>query len=262
MPTQKAGRYSSTVRHTDVGTTGEPVRIVNEVMCIIVAVLFMASCSADRLDKVSDTEVQSGVSSDAGHAVQTYHGYAVHGHEVRSFRPCGSDDWLWVIGPSDLLWTLCKRFATPQIPYQEVFAVVEAHQVPAPAEGFGADYSGGIKIEAVLYAGLEGPGCNENWNAFQYHVYGNEPFWSLEVSDRYMRLSRPGSKDQSWHEISVTRAHDGIRYTIRDTTTPPVELIITREPCQDSMSGAYYAFAAVLRMGKVELRGCALQGRP
>jgi uncharacterized membrane protein len=148
------------------------------------------------------------------------------------------------------------------MPYQEVFVVVEARRVPAPVEGFGADYAGGIEIEDVLYAGLEGPGCNENWSAFQYHVHGNEPFWSVEVSDRHMRLSRLGSQDRSWHEIIVIRADDRVRYTGSDVAKPVVELTITREPCRDSMSGAYHAFSAVLRMGDEELRGCALQGQP
>jgi uncharacterized membrane protein len=167
-----------------------------------------------------------------------------------------------VIGPSDLLWTLCKSLVPPEAPYQEVFVVVEARQRLAPSEGFGVDYSGGIEIEDVLYAGLEGPECDENWSAFQYHVYGNEPFWSVEVSDRHMRLSRLGSEDQSWNEMTITHLDDGMRYVNSDASTLPVELTITREPCRDSMSGAYYAFAAVLRIGEENLLGCALQGQP
>jgi hypothetical protein len=30
---------------------------------------------------------------------QIVRGFAVHGHEVRSFRPCGSDEALWAIDP-------------------------------------------------------------------------------------------------------------------------------------------------------------------
>ena len=241
------------------------MRIVNVAACIIVVVLLTVSCSTDRaeqLDEVSDTEVRNGDVSDVSLSTQTYRGYAVHGHEVRSFRPCGQDEPLWVIGPSDLLWTLCKSLAPPQSPYHEVFVVVEARRLPAPSEGFGADYSGGIEIKDVLYAGLEGPGCNENWNTFQYHVFGNEPFWSVEVSDRHMQLARPGNENRLWYEINITHANDTIRYAGSDESASPVELNITREPCRDSMSGAYYAFTAMLRMGKEELHGCALQGQP
>lgn len=241
------------------------MKIVHWITGITLAALLTVACSSDRAgrrDDISDAEVRNGRASDVRQTVLVYRGYALYGHEVRSFRPCGEADPLWVNGPSGLLWTLHKRIASPQAPYQEVFAVVEGRKVPAPTDGFGADYPGALQIEAVLYAGLEGPGCHEDWSAFQYRVYGNEPFWSVEVSDRHMRLSRLGSDDRIWQEITVEHTSYGVRYTGIDTMINWMELTITREPCLDSMSGAYYAFAAMLRVEGEELHGCALQGQP
>ena len=241
------------------------MRSVQLIILSVLTVLFTVSCSsdhADRQDEASGAGVPNGDPSDVSHAVQIYRGYAVYGHEVRSFRPCGRDDPLWVIEPSGLLWTLHKQLASPQIPYQEVFVVVEAHKVPAPTDGFGADYSEALQIEAVLYAGLEGPGCHEDWNTFEYRVYGNEPFWLVEASKDRIRLSKMGSADQFWHEVTVERTAEDVRYTSLKASTPPIELTVTRKPCRDSMSGAYYAFTAILRTGDEELHGCALQGQP
>jgi uncharacterized membrane protein len=220
-----------------------------------------SSDSADRADDISDAQIPSRDTTGVSNVVHAWQGYAVHGHEVRSFRPCGWDDALWAIEATGLLWTLHQRLASTETTYQEVFAVVEARKVPAPTDGFGADYPGALEIEAVLYAGLEGPGCDEDWTAFQYRVHGNEPFWSAEVSNHHMHLSRLGSEDRFWNEIAVQRTHETVRYSGIDTTGSSVELIITEEPCWDSMSGSYYAYAAVLRIGEEKLHGCALQGQ-
>jgi putative lipoprotein len=144
--------------------------------------------------------------------------------------------------------------------YREVFAVVKARKIPAPADGFGMDYPGALEIEAVLYAGSEGPGCDEDWSAFHYRTYGNEPFWSAEVSDDRLSLSRLGHEDRRWREITRQHTPASIRYIGTDAAEGLVELTITEEPCRDSMSGAYFGFSAVLRMGEEELHGCALPG--
>jgi uncharacterized membrane protein len=232
---------------------------------IVFTLLFMVSCSSDhteRKDETSGAGVPGEDPSAVSHAIQVYRGYAVYGHEVRSFRPCGRDEPLWVIEPSGLLWTLHKQLASHQTPYPEVFSVVKAQKVPAPIDGFGADYSATLRIESMLYVGLERPGCDEDWSTFEYRVYGNEPFWLVEVSNSRLRLSRLGSEDQFWHEVAVEKGADGVRYTSFKPSTTPIELTVSRKPCRDSMSGAFYAFTAILRIGNEELEGCALQGQP
>ena len=231
----------------------------------ILTVLLSISCGADPSGKparASSNGAGSRSFSDKTRSVQIYRGYAVHGHEVRSFRPCESADALWVTGPADLLWKLHKELRPNRSPYEEVFAVVEAIVLPTPTDGFGADYPGGIQIERVLYVGLEGPDCRQDWSAFHYRASGNEPFWSAEVSDRRLRLSRMDSEDQLWHRITAEHTVDGVRYGSTDPTSIPMELTVSRRPCRDTMSGAYFAFTTVLRVGDEVLRGCALQGNP
>jgi uncharacterized membrane protein len=239
--------------------------IVSWVTRTTLTVLLSISCGADPSDKparISSDGAGSRGLSDKTRSAQIYRGYAVHGHEVRSFRPCESADALWVTGPADLLWKLHKELTPNRSPYEEVFTVVEGIALPAPTDGFGADYPGAIQIDRVLYVGLEGPDCRQDWSAFHYRASGNEPFWSAEVSDRRLRLSRMGSEDQLWHGITAVHTINGVRYGSADPTSIPVELTVSRQPSRDSMSGAYFAFTSVLRVGDVVLRGCALQGRP
>jgi len=194
-------------------------------------------------------------------AVEIYRGHAVFGHEVRSFQPCGVEEALWVVDESQLLAMLYDEFATGREPYAEVFAVVEAHRGPAPKEGFGADYGGSLEIAAVLYAGLEGPGCDAEWDTFRYRARGNEPFWMIDVTDTGMRLSQPGEADIRWPEAARATTAEGTRFTASGgSAAAAVELLITRQDCRDSMSGAYFAFTATARFGDLELSGCTLVG--
>jgi len=51
-----------------------------------------------------------------------------------------------------------------------------------------------------------------------------------------------------------------LRFTAEGVSVPKVAVTIEHLPCRDSMSGAYFAFSAAVRVGQQELRGCALEG--
>ena len=191
---------------------------------------------------------------------ERFHGLAVFGHEVRSFRPCGSEDVLWTTDQTGILWDLHQELAPKRQPYEELFFVLEGRRGPPPEEGFGSDYSGELVVRKVLYAAQEGFSCESEWTKFRWRTYGNEPFWSAEVSDRGLALKRLGEPDLSWVDLREKQAEQGMVYVSEDAVENQVALEIISAPCRDSMSGAFFGYAAKLRLGSEELYGCALQG--
>lgn len=191
---------------------------------------------------------------------RVYQGFAMYGHEVRALRLCGSEEILWATDPSGMLWDLYKEMAPHEKPYEEVFVEVEGYKGVAPTEGFGADYTGELVIDAVLYIAPEGFGCETDWGNFYYRAYGNEPFWSIVISPQGIDFSRLDGPKLTWTDVRQDRLGEGVRYTGEDRHGIPIEIIITREPCRDSMSGAFFGFAATVRLRTEELRGCALKG--
>jgi putative lipoprotein len=190
---------------------------------------------------------------------QIFRGLAVHGHEVRSFRPCGSDDALWAIDRQHVLWKVHNELVPRREPYEEVFAVVVGRAGPPPPEGFGADYPGRLDVDEVLYVAWEGFGCDTDWGGFEYRAYGNEPFWNVELSPTGLRLNRLGSESRVWIDVREHPNENGVRF---EGDGPPIELTLVCEPCHDSMSGAYFGMSARVVLGAEELRGCALPGSP
>jgi hypothetical protein len=80
-------------------------------------------------------------------------GFLVLGHEVRSFRPCGEGQGLWLIGSSPALSDLCAAYISAMsraAPYAPLLVTVVAHRVAAPRDGFGADYAGGLVARRLV----------------------------------------------------------------------------------------------------------------
>ena len=92
-----------------------------------------------------------------------HRGLTVFGHEVRSFKPCGSETSLWAVDSSGLLWDLYTEMTVQDPPYQSVFVTVEGRLSAAPRDGFGADYAGTLFVDEVLYVAREGFGCDFDW---------------------------------------------------------------------------------------------------
>ncbi len=189
-----------------------------------------------------------------------FRGHVVFGHEVRRLRPCGTEDALWTTDASGVLWTLHQELAPRGEPYGEVFAVVSGSLGPPRAEGFGADYAGELVVREILYVTLEGFDCETDWDTFSYRAYGNEPFWTVEVSRDGIRLTRPGNHPQTWSRVQEHRSEAVIRYTGFVDADVPAELTLEHAPCRDTMSGAFFGLSATLRLGSEAWTGCALLG--
>jgi len=209
--------------------------------------------SSDHIGQTDGTETTP--------KIQIIRGHYVFGHEVRTFRPCGRDGELWVIDRSNLLKELHEELAPGTVPYAEIFVVATGRIGPPVEEGFGAELSGAVTVEDVIYATFEGLDCGFDWSRFLYRAQGNEPFWMLEVFEAGMRLTRPGYPDLVWADFKESRSEGKLTFhAAGGGDHPAVELVIEVGPSRDTMSGAYYALSASLVLGDQTLKGNALRG--
>ncbi len=111
-----------------------------------------------------------------------------------------------------------------------------------------------------MYAAGEGFRCDFEWSRGSYRAYGNEPFWSADISPRGIELQRLGEDTRSWTRPQEESVGNEVRFTGQAPAGMSIEVTLLREPCRDSMSGAYFGFMAAVRIGAEELRGCALRG--
>lgn len=117
--------------------------------------------AAVELDEevVKQLEALGYLGGPSGGGASTFQGMAAWGHEVREFRPCGSDTAFWVSDDTGELWRRYKEEVADAEPYTEVYVEILGKVGVPPSEGFGAEYSGMIRIEEVLDLGPVGSGC-------------------------------------------------------------------------------------------------------
>jgi putative lipoprotein len=222
------------------------------------SVFLLFTCCA--LACTSDSENGSAVVVETPRVAEILKGHAVFGHEVRTIRPCGEDEVLWAIDSSSVLWDVHQELAPGAEPYEEVFVTVSGNPGDALSEGFGADYSGAFYVDQVVYAATEGWGCDLDLSRFLFRLSGNEPFWSLTVTDTAAVLNRMDAPQQVWSDVDAEATDGGFRYVGGNGGSGSMEVSISDEPCRDSMSGAYHAYSASVAVNGEVLNGCAIRG--
>ncbi len=184
-------------------------------------------------------------------------GHLVLGHEVRSFTACGSERELWVVDATD--GELAEAYGElTHAPYERLYVEVLGRPGAAPRDGFGADFDGSLRVRALRHAARETRGCDERLDGVLFLARGNEPFWSVTVRADGLRLARPGHPPRALRAGPPRR--EGATRIWSAAGADAVELRLWEERCRDSMSGAWFAFRARLRLGERSADGCAREG--
>ncbi len=105
----------------------------------------------------------------------------------------------------------------------------------------------------------EGWGCPDVLPDTELQARGNEPFWGIDIDgDRALYRTPEDIDGTPFHDGRWSETDDGWRFE----AGPDLVVRITSERCYDTMSGAWYPFAATATVGETEYVGCALEGRP
>lgn len=222
----------------------------------------LPACSpADQAADEGGPELASPGSTEIVASNRLIRGFLVLGPEVRSIKPCDRDAELWVI-PTPEVEDVYESLSGEA--YEAIFIEADAVIGPAPASGFGADYSGLVTIRSLRRAepSSEGFGCTESVDEFEFRATGQEPFWHLRVAPDGLLLSTPTVPSTFFESAQPAMAAGGWEY-ISETSGPEsltMTAIFREGRCIDSMSGAFFSWTAELDIGGERLSGCAWEG--
>ena len=77
-------------------------------------------------------------------------GSYIYGHEVNSFKPCGTTAELWVVGEQNIMTKLENDYMRlTNKPYEEVFVSFKGKKLPKASDGFADDYLGQFQVIGV-----------------------------------------------------------------------------------------------------------------
>lgn len=160
--------------------------------------------------------------------------------------------WAVVGSPDqDLLWIVSRE---PQMAPELLASLVEQ------ARGMGYPMDELVLAPGAQVAGAAGTGAGVPEDLV---VSTNEPFWQARVEGGVLQLSGPELAQPRRMQVDVEApdrrqaATAGRRVRARDGHGEVV-LEVTAQPCQDSMSGAWFPLAATLSVeGAGAVAGCA-----
>lgn len=106
----------------------------------------------------------------------------------------------------------------------------------------------------------EGPGCEDlNFKRSSLRASGQEPGWSVLVSNRGLVLDRPGQEPLALPYLEE-QLPEGRFNLSSEANGERLELWVAPLRCVDSMSGTVQHLSAELRLNGKVLRGCASFG--
>ena len=91
---------------------------------------------------------------------KTLEGQLTLGHEVRTFKPCGSDKTFWISDKTGKLKELYAKLTVGKKPYTPIFTEIEVKDKGKAKEGFPAEYESVYEVVNVLKArNISGKDC-------------------------------------------------------------------------------------------------------
>lgn len=188
-----------------------------------------------------------------------FRGHLELGHEIRSFTQCESGREGWVINESgDELAAVYEELTNG--PGQPIFVEVRGEWVAVPAEGFGADFEEALRITELVRAENEGFGCRLDLAGVHFVASGNEPFWRLQIRDDSMSLRLMGSPEAIVFPAPAKQVQSTLVTYDSEDGQSGIQVVLEMRRCVDTMSGARYAWSAIVDIDGKRLAGCAAEG--
>ena len=92
------------------------------------------------------------------------------------------------------------------------------------------------------------------------HALGTEPFWSADLRDGHLTITRPDYPALSGAAKRVTPAGDRAAWEAKAAGGETIRMRIAPGDCSDGMSDRHYPLEAEIELDGEHLKGCASRG--
>lgn len=113
-----------------------------------------------KVSKNYEANQNEGGTNSLEQKSKTLEGQLTLGHEVRTFKPCGSDKTFWVLDKTGKLKEIYAKLTAGKKPYTPIFTEIEVKDKGKAKEGFPAGYESVYEVVNVLKArNMSGKDC-------------------------------------------------------------------------------------------------------
>ncbi len=178
------------------------------------------------------------------------------------FIPCNAPDkTYWVIGATDKLQELYESATRQGYEGQNVAASVRG-MLKKPNVSSNSPYDAQLQVKEVVK--VRPKNFRNTCVPFDFWGLGNEPFWSLQISEAegIVEFSRLGAATEVAEYVKPSIENEGLRsrYFVTFPSGQRMKIAVNKEDCKDSMAGNPYAYSIEVSYNGEVLQGCATKG--
>ncbi len=193
---------------------------------------------------------------------QVYIGlYAQNGSKLE-FIPCNSPEkTYWVLGETEKLKGLYGSATRQGYEGQNVVASVRG-VLKKTKPNSNSPYNAQLVVSEVVK--VRPKNFRNTCVPFDFWGLGNEPFWSLQISEAegIIEFSRLGAATEVAAYVKPSIENDGLRsrYFVTFPSGQRMKIAVNQEACTDSMAGNPYEYSIEVSYNGETLKGCATKG--
>ena len=219
--------------------------------------------SSDNTFKNKQSNVNVDSLSMPNNAVQKYYGLYFHSKEGSILRICGKDSLRYLVVDTTL--NLEKQYQET-LPYgyknQTVYVQLEGTLKGKNApntEGVAERFENVLLVKNIVK--IEPKDWDNNCFGFDLNGFGNEPFWSLEISKKLNLIDFNDVGSQRYYHFSYTipeKKGDVAAYKSTSSDGQmTIEIVVKKCNCSDGMSDKTYPFNVEISLNGKKYSGCA-----
>lgn len=222
----------------------------NPVAIVTLLALQACSTSTQQSSESIPTAPTASLDKPASIQPQTFimRGEVILGHEVRTIKPCDSQQQYWLELPNDRFQ---QGMSLVRSPYEPLYGEVIGHLETGLTDGFVADYAARFVVDSINILTAENPKrCQLPTHPTR--AFGTEPFWSMSFEGNQLAFQKMGEEKQQLELSSSRIENDRRRYQFEGGS-----LELNKRSCVDNMSDSIYGWSSVLDLNGVKYQGCA-----
>lgn len=235
---------------------------------LLIGVIAFISCKTEKKRLPDNLPIPEKKTAIAPKEEQrkTYKGLFVVGKSMKTFRSCGSpDNNYFVIDSTGQMSDLYEAIfrSSPAFPYEYVYAELKGMVEPASEAAALRGFDSSIVVYDILT--FEQKNYRNTCIPYDFWALGNEPNWSLQVSEREGILAlKDYSNDMvylfEYFAPKVVNDEVFTYYSNNYANQTSISAIFKRMSCSDGMSDNEYEYSAIVVINGKRYSGCGIRG--
>jgi uncharacterized membrane protein len=207
------------------------------------SILFLAFVSVSCVPTECSQETETFTFSNTP-SKQRFEGVLIYGDELHEFKDSKTKEVYFVKDNSHTIHKILDSLSS--VDYQPMMVKIEIDSIGLPKYGNSLKYQHVLYLHKIINIKEEiekksdtskDTSIVNDADAISFKAMGNEPFWSIHIKEKEISFSTNIGQSERFIYKNAQRYHKSNIIDIVNDSNNKIYIIISDEPCFDSMSG-------------------------